>query len=126
MSHASYSSSLVNNSETRGLGIGKGVLEFYGTQPSDALFIGFFPKGTVPFQTSNSKEGIGLTWLDAGEYWSSEFGDQTGSTFTIDDVSPNIFGVAFKASFSCKLYNTDGSKFITVTNGEYVGQFNND
>jgi hypothetical protein len=126
MSHGSYTSSITNSSETKGFGIGKGILEFNGPSPSSEEFNAFFAKGTVGFQTENNKNGIVLGWLNAGEYWSSDLGDQTGSSFTIDEVSENIFGMIIKASFTCKLYNADGTKSITVKNGEYVGQFNND
>lgn len=126
MSSASYTSAVVNSSETKGLGIGKGILQFNGTQPERLEFNAFFAKGIVPFQTENDKQGIVLGWLNNGEYWSSDLGDQTGSSFTINDISENIFGMTIKASFSCKLYSSDGSRSIVVSNGEYVGQYNND
>ena len=88
-------------------------------------YLGNFPYGKLDeFNTLNTKNGAVIEYYDNnGEWWTSENGPQTGSTFSITELSVNNEGTSkkiMKANFSCKLYNQTGQS-IQLTNGEIRG-----
>ena len=56
-------------------------------------------------------------------------GDQSGSNFTITDcvevTGAPIYTVKVRITFNCKLYDVSGSITKTITDGVYVGTFQN-
>lgn len=75
--------------------------------------------------SSATVNGASITYIDKdGKTWSSEAGDQTGSTFTITELIDNpesINGKIFKANFSCKLYDGNAGS-IQVINATIRGK----
>lgn len=71
-------------------------------------------------ESPETKNGASIDYADEhGKWWSSEFGDQTGSTFTVTELVENdehLYGMIFTAKFSCKLYDEEGNS-IEVKNG---------
>lgn len=73
----------------------------------------YFDKGA----SLTVKNGIILVWTDKnGVKWQTNFGDQTGSRFTISKSevtqgqnSGYITGVSITAIFNCKLYDNNGN-----------------
>ncbi len=128
-----YSSGISNMSGTiEYIGFTKGTLNTAGTgNPTDAVFKAFFALGSKPYSL-NYVSGIEASMTDAaGVTWTTSkgTGNQTGSTFTIDQIldSPDLSGIYYakvKISFSCKLYDGSGN-VKTITNGVYVGYFGN-
>lgn len=89
----------------------------------DSIFHTVLDSGTFIYTDSTSK-GVQITYTDVNsDVWTTIVGDQSGSTFEITESTalPNDGNYAYhiiKCSFSCKLYNTDGSgTYKTLTNG---------
>lgn len=130
ISTGNYSNYIGNNVTDVGISLKRGGLLFMGFPPSDSLFLSYFPTGSYNY-TTDGVNGIRVSYIDAnGTLWSTDLGTavQTGSTFTIDErAGQDVFGyysVRYKASFSCKLYDTSGNT-IDLTNGVIVGSFEN-
>jgi hypothetical protein len=131
-STASYAS-LIGNDNTNQpyLTINKGTMTFNGSMPDTASFDAFFPVGSYTYSMNYAK-GIEIDWIDpSGNQYSTSMGsgNQSNSSFkvTAKQVSM-VFGyyqVKIMATFNCTLYNISGTS-ITLTNGTYVGSFEND
>ncbi|MDP2386746.1 MAG: hypothetical protein Q8M29_10275 [Bacteroidota bacterium] len=128
---ANYKAYFVNNlSGNIHFYLEKGSLIFNGTSgiAPNSNFDSFFPNGSVPY---GSITGNGLDlFVDVGGFvFRSENGSQAGSTFAITDtLTQNISGthyVKFKATFACKVYDSNGQNMKTITNGLVVGRFKN-
>jgi len=82
-----------------------------------------YPFGAInPGSAGGRKNGAVVYYVDAnGDTWSTESGsgNQTGSTFAITEHIANSDGFSnriTKATFSCKLYKSDGTS-ATLTEG---------
>jgi hypothetical protein len=131
-SNASYASMIGNvNTNQPYFTIYKGTIVFTGSTPDTSAFDAFFPVSAISF-SQNNVNGIDIDWIDpSGNLYSTSFGSasQSGSAFTIlaKQVS-TIAGyqnVKVFAKFNCTLYNSAGASF-PLTNGIYVGYFEND
>ncbi|HEY1040998.1 MAG TPA: hypothetical protein VGF30_16400 [Bacteroidia bacterium] len=128
---ANYKAYFVNNlSGNIHFYLEKGILTFTGTSgiAPNSNFDAFFPIGAVPYGSSTGN-GIDMHFGINGLLYTTDNGSQTGSVFTITDtLSQNISGthyVKFKATFSCKAYDSNGQNMKTITNGVVVGRFKN-
>ena len=81
---------------------------------------------TTYYADSSGIAGPEVVWVDYNfEKWSSRYGDQSGSTFTITDnmqgENSNYETVRrLRGTFSCKVYRmSDPTQFRTVTNGNF-------
>lgn len=79
--------------------------------------------GTAYYVDDTEIPGPEVVFVDQNAtHWSSRYGNQLGSTFTI---TQNVQGKTsdrryLKGTFSCKVYNEfDPSQFKTITNGEF-------
>jgi len=105
------------------------ILKHFNDDPTDAQRLAMFRTGSYGYGKSNRSpatvDGATIAYLDdQGVEWSSEGGDQTGSTFTITELTNSTNGHSmkiFKAQFNCKLYDAEGHS-IQVTNAEVRGQ----
>lgn len=131
-STASYAS-LVGNQNTNQpyFTINKGTMTFTGSMPDTASFDAFFPVTSIAF-SKNNINGIDIDWIDpTGNLYSTSLGtaNQSSSAFAITAKQvTTILGyqnVKVMATFSCTLYNSTGGS-IALTNGIYVGYFEND
>ncbi len=95
-------------------------------------FIDYFDEGTYPLYTPSSNNGIIIGLGDGlGNYYTSDIGEQTGSSFKIVssrvesiDEQSEIVEMKFYAEFNCKVYNSSNpSDYKTITNGKFVGIF---
>lgn len=130
---AIYTTSLYSNTTSVSMsGLKIGTLSYTGSSvASDTEFDNFISVGSHSYSV-DAANGVHISWYDAGtsSYWTTSLGsgNQTGSTFNITQVAPtNLIGnhyVKFIATFSCTLYNGSGSS-KSVTNGTYVGYFEN-
>ena len=100
----------------------------FGT-PSDDLFFGWFGTGEVPYSTGNGQfEKAEVHMYEGPPFyteWSSRCGAQDGESFNVTQIVeiPNSITfdkVKYRVTFSCKLYNCDGSGVRTITNGTAV------
>jgi hypothetical protein len=98
-----------------------------GGYPTTEDFTSFFSTGAKEY-TFGANDGVLLTLYINGVEWttSNGSGDQTGSSFVVDDFKVDEqFGKTFvklKATFNCVFYNGIGSS-KTFTNGVFVGRF---
>ena len=130
---AIYTTSLYSNTTSIDYsGLKIGTLSYSGSSTaSESEFDNFISVGSHSYSV-NAANGVHISWYDVGtsSYWTTSLGtgNQTGSTFNITQVAPtNLLGnhyVKFIATFSCTLYNGSGSS-KSVTNGTYVGYFEN-
>jgi hypothetical protein len=132
--YAEYQSSIFDSpTSTKGIGIWKGTITFplSSSTPDTASFDAFFPLTTCAYSL-NYTNGIEVDWVDAsGVEWTTSqgTGSQTGSKFTI--IAKQVltsFGtqnVKVMINFNCTLYNTSGGS-MPLTNGVYIGYFEND
>ena len=106
------------------------ILKYFDHDPSAAersamIKLGSYGYG-VSDVSSSTVNGASIDYVDAsGNSWFSETGPQAGSTFTITELITNSNGTSgkiFKATFSCKLYNANGTSSITVTNATVRGK----
>lgn len=79
--------------------------------------------GTTYFAEGSEAAGPEVVFLDMnGTEWSTRYGSQSGSTFTI---SQNVQGKTsdrryLKGTFACKVYNKfDPAQFRVITNGKF-------
>ena len=106
------------------------ILKHFTHEPSSSERAGMITIGNYGYGVSNSDNstvnGASIEYYDAnGDSWTTETGTQTGSTFQITELVDNNDGTSgkiFKASFSCKLYNSDGTQSIQLTNGVIRGK----
>lgn len=106
------------------------ILKHFTHDPSNAERAGMVTIGSYNYGVANADNstvnGASIEYYDAnGEDWHSDPGAQTGSSFKITELVDNNDGTSgkiFKASFSCKLYNSDGTKSIQVTNAVVRGK----
>jgi len=121
--------SLADVIEKESIGIMKGTLKEFSTSvASDSMFFAFFKKGSAQYSTG-AANGIEITYFDRNKKeWSTSLGSQTGSTFTFDSIEEDksLFGsfIHFTASFSCKVYDENGS-FKIISNGKMKSSFQN-
>ena len=108
--------------------IGKGLLYNYSSA-TFTDFKNFFAPGSFSYAAPGSLNGITIEWKDPNnKIWKSNNapGTQTGSNFTINSSEEFIFiGVTMvkvDAVFNCTLYDDAGNS-IVVTNGKYLGAF---
>jgi hypothetical protein len=104
---------------------------FNGGEPTYNQRVGMFHLGSYSYGYSNIDDnlptinGASIYYIDEkGIEWWSEAGSQSGSTFKITEISDIEDGTSdkiFKASFSCKLYDSDGNS-IQVTNAQIRGK----
>jgi hypothetical protein len=129
LSTAIYSSDLDNGSNIDYLAINKGTMSFMGSQPDSTSFKNFFTVGTKSYSNA-AANGIEITMSDATGTWSTSNGTQPStSSFSIDAVQQvwalGYQDIKFKASFTCTLYDVNGANPRVLTNGVYVGAFEN-
>ena len=85
--------------------------------------------GTYPFTRDSLKQdGIAITYISVTDplvFWTSELGDQTGSTFTINKITPlnneereNQYSIS--GTFNCKMYSKSSSDTLVIKNGTFV------
>ena len=131
-SKASYAS-LIGNDNTNQpyLTINKGMMSFNGSMPDTASFDAFFPGGSYTYSI-NHVSGIEIDWIDPnGNQYSTSMGtgNQSSSAFTVTakhvSMVSGYYQVKILATFNCTLYNSSGGSII-LTNGTYVGSFEND
>jgi hypothetical protein len=131
-SKGSYAS-LIGNDNTNQpyLTINKGTMTFNGSAPDTASFDAFFPVGSYTYSI-NYANGIEIDWIDPnGNQYSTSMGtgNQSNSSFTVTakhvSMVSGYYQVKVLATFNCTLYNSSGAS-ITLTNGTYVGSFEND
>lgn len=104
------------------------LLKYFNHSPNAAERIAMIAPGVYPYGVSNSSSatvnGVSIQYTDAnGNVWNSELGVNTGSAFTITEVAESTDGLSdkiFKATFSCKVYNSTGS--ITFNNATIRGR----
>lgn len=120
-----------NNTNTDYLSISKGTIAFplTSSMPDTVTYFKFFAPGSYPY-SYNDTSGIEVDWIDgSGNTYSTSYtgGTQTGSTFNITaEKAEDAFGgyyVIVVINFSCTLYNTATGASIKLTNGVYVGDF---
>jgi len=104
--------------------------KFLGSFPEDSLVEQYIMPGTYDYSMTDV-DGISIRWWDdQGIPWGTDQGpaDQTGSVFTIDQVQVDTnfidYTIKVLAHFNCTLYNGVGES-KTVTNGVFVGSFQN-
>lgn len=106
------------------------ILKYFDHEPTANEKVAMIKTGTYPFGfgkvSSATIDGAAIDYIDAsGNNWFSETGSQTGSTFTITELITNSsVGSAkiFKATFSCRLYDVNGTNSIVVTNATIRGK----
>lgn len=106
------------------------ILKYFDHEPTGAERVAMIKTGTYPFGVGNvnntTVNGATIDYIDAnGNNWFSETGSQSGSTFTITELITNTsVGSAkiFKATFSCRLYDVNGSNSIVVSNATIRGK----
>lgn len=113
--------------ETKDISISKGTLVSTSYIPEYEEFIAFIKTGSCVF-SDEATNGIEIKWVDGqGNDWTTTGTSQVGSNFNFAIVNyKNIFGsdyAIFKATFNCKLHS--GNSTITLTNGIYIGSFEN-
>ncbi len=101
-----------------------------GGSPTNEQFGDFFNTGHVPYSIDHF-DGIEIKyWDENGKTWSTSLGtgDQSNSTFNIDDLKDDLFyntlNVKFKATLNCKLYDESGNS-IYLSNGIFMNYFSN-
>lgn len=105
------------------------VLKYFNHEPSSAEKSAMIKLGNYPYGygnvSSSTVDGADIEYVDAnGVAWLSQFGSQTGSTFTITELIDNpdhTSGKIFTATFNCKLYDGNGAS-IQVANGKIRGK----
>jgi hypothetical protein len=106
----------------------KGTLLYVSGYPDNTTFQKFFPVGTLPY-SANGKKGIAIDYWDATNvHWSTSNSPATesGMTFTVSAEKDEGNGYArILANFNCILYDSLGHS-KTLTNGVFLGDFNND
>jgi hypothetical protein len=119
-----YGAGFEKNS-TSGLSIDKGTYKITVFPTDSAALVNFFKKQSYSYSI-DAENGISITYYDdAGDPWSTSLGsgDQSGSTFTIEDTKyQELLGdkyIRVKAKFSCKVYSTAGD-VKNITNGVAV------
>jgi hypothetical protein len=106
------------------------ILKYFNHEPSNAERDGMIKTGNYAYGfgdvSSATVDGATIDYIDAnGENWFSETGPQSGSSFAITELINNPNGTSakiFKATFSCKLYNLEGTKSIQVTSATIRGK----
>jgi hypothetical protein len=135
-STAEYSAYFYNtDTEDTYFSIDKGTIYTPGTShPDTAAFRMFFAPGTVNYSSAVAPAHINGIVIehkdDSGVMWASDKGsaNQTGSVFTIVS-SKQVFSfgdqqMKIYATFNCKVYDDNGNS-KTLTNGKFVGYFEN-
>jgi len=123
-----YDYAIGNSAYTSAAEIIKGTLVSHsGSVASTTLFNSFFTTGTCNF-SDNAANGIEIKWKSSPtEVWTTTGTSQTGSSFSFAIVSyTDVLGshyAQFKATFNCKLIC--GSTVKTLTNGVFIGAFEN-
>jgi hypothetical protein len=105
------------------------ILKYFNDEPDQAQRIAMFTLGNYGYGVSNTSpstvNGATVDYVDAdGKSWSTQDGSQTGSTFTITELSDNDDFTAvklFKATFNCKLYDGSGNS-VELKNGVIKGK----
>ncbi len=125
-------SSIGNNSTNHPFfTINRGTITFplSSSMPDTATYDEFFAIGSCPYSYQDTN-GIEIDWIDpSGNIYSTTYtgGSQTGSTFTIvakkESYVLGNYLVTIVANFSCTLYNTSTGASVKLTNGTYVGSF---
>ncbi len=132
-SQTTFSSGLLNNNSLNfAFDIELGTIYFSGNRVEENKFISFIHTGNYLY-SNGAANGIIVGWIDGnGQFWSTDkgVGTQTGSLFTITDVKPlglvfSNYEIKFKAKFNCILYNDITGQSMTLTDGVYVGVFEN-
>lgn len=119
----------LNNDEIFNISKGVCVFPFY---PCDStIFNNFFTVGTYPFVIStDTSAGVNLEYFINGVKWATYLGSglQVGSTFKIVStrkvVTFSTVDVFVVVNFNCIIYDGTGQS-KTITNGVYVGPFEN-
>jgi hypothetical protein len=108
------------------------VLKYFDHEPDLSERLAMVDVGNYPYGVSDVSSatinGVSIGYTDAtGKEWFSEFGPQTGSTFSITELVDNPDDTSlmiFKATFSCKLYDGSGGS-IQVSNAVIRGKLFN-
>jgi len=132
-SSRTYQSSLMEFSGNEYVSVSKGAIEFLSSAGlSSSTVMNYFAKGTynqfLSYGQEVTADGISISFRDKnGESWSTDYGSQTGSSFVITDVAAknesNQVGAVIKATINCKVYSSDGSRSLTMTNCTLVAIF---
>lgn len=110
------------------LDVQKGIQTYPTGNLDEDDFLAYFAPGTYSF-ADLSDEGVAIIYgTPNGDYYSSKYGPQTGSTFEIISSEKIYYGwdlyIKVHVEFSCKVYNTNNSNDVkTITNGMYVGTY---
>lgn len=98
---------------------------------SDDLFNNSFTVGSKNYYIEGDVgTGAEIYFQDATDnFWSSRYGDQTGSTYKITSITNTTYngpkGKLLEGTLSCKVYAIgDPSQFKTITNGKFKIIFN--
>ena len=105
------------------------ILKYFSAYPSNDQKLAMITTGNYPYGKSevstSTVNGATVTYYDnSGKVWNSELGAQSGSTFSITEVTDNPLGTSgkiFSASFSCKLYDGLGGS-IQISNAKIRGK----
>ncbi len=100
------------------------------------VFQDLFNTQSLPFAQDgvNSTENSAIvSWSNNDKFYSSAYGEQTNSTFTITNLTfvENAFGKFYdvEGTTNCKMYNTDNpAESITLENAEFkvsIAAYNN-
>jgi len=106
------------------------ILKYFDHEPDLAERSAMIRKGIYIYGkgdvSSMTVSGASIQYIDAnGNNWFSETGSQAGSTFNITELIDNPSGFSgkiFKATFSCKLYDINGTNPIQVSNATIRGK----
>lgn len=100
--------------------------EFGEYTDSDVHFNNAFTTGSKTYHANGTvSPGAEITYHDAqGELWSTRFGSQSGSTFSVTSVTSGTLGpdkVKYvKATFTGKIYSESApAQFKTITEGSF-------
>ena len=124
-----YSASIYNVKTSQVyLEIDKGTLSFGALEPDSTTFKNYFTTGSIAYSV-NAANGIQITMSDTGATWSTTNGSQTGSLFSIvatqeQWIAGNQY-IKFLATFNCTLYDQNGLNPRRITNGVFLGYFEN-
>ena len=129
--HKNYSS-FVGLFNDVGLTISKGILTVPtgSSFPPNATFKNFFVAGNYNFSPSYDSTGIIIEYNDGTDTWSTKLGsgNQTGSSFKIVESRNELaspYTMKVYVTFNCKLYSFSTGAVKTVTDGVFVGGYEN-
>ncbi|MDZ4845686.1 MAG: hypothetical protein SH857_09070 [Chitinophagales bacterium] len=104
-------------------------MQTFPSQPDSGEIERIIHTGSYPYGSSaldSLKDGAEITLTDtSGKKWSSAFGIQTASTFSISEHKENDFDIftpfITTGNFQCTLYDSLGNS-LAITSGSFTGR----